>query len=125
MLKHLLLIGLGGGIGSMLRYMVQWSVSRHLHTVFPVGTFVVNITGCFLIGLFYAFAGRGNMMGTEMRFFLITGLCGGYTTFSSFSYENMELIKQSHFLQFGLYSGLSVLTGLMATVAGMALGRQI
>lgn len=125
MLKHLLFIGLGGGLGCILRYIAQWSVSRHFHSVFPMGTFVVNITGCFLIGLFYAFAGRGNMLNTETRFFLITGLCGGYTTFSSFSYENLELLKQSHYLQFGLYSVFSVIMGLVATIAGIAVGKQI
>ncbi|MCO5237709.1 MAG: fluoride efflux transporter CrcB [Chitinophagaceae bacterium] len=125
MLKHILLVGLGGGLGSVLRYLAQWFISRNTQILFPLGTFIVNVTGCFLIGLFYAFASRGNMLSTEMRFFLITGLCGGYTTFSSFSYENLELLKQSHYLQFALYSGSSVLLGLVAAVGGMAFGRQI
>ena len=119
-LTHLFFIGIGGGIGSMLRYAVQWLVSRHTPIVFPAGTFIVNITGCFLIGLFYALAAKGNMLSTELRLFLITGLCGGYTTFSSFSYENIELLKQAHYLQFALYTGLSVVLGLLATVGGMA-----
>lgn len=119
-LKHLFFIGIGGGIGSMLRYAVQWLVSRHTNIIFPAGTFIVNITGCFLIGLFYALAAKGNMLSTEFRLFLITGLCGGYTTFSSFSYENIELLKQAHYLQFALYTGLSVVLGLLATLGGMA-----
>lgn len=104
----------------MLRYAVQWLVSRHTNIIFPAGTFIVNITGCFLIGLFYALAAKGNMLSTEFRLFLITGLCGGYTTFSSFSYENIELLKQAHYLQFALYTGLSVVLGLLATLGGMA-----
>lgn len=123
MLKQLLFIGIGGGIGSVLRYTVQWFMSRHTSMVFPAGTFIVNITGCFLIGLFYALAAKDNILNMEWRLFLITGLCGGYTTFSSFSYENMILLKQGHYLQFSLYAGLSVLLGLLATVGGMAAGK--
>ena len=91
--------------------------------VFPAGTFIVNITGCFLIGLFYALAVKGSILNIEWRLFLITGLCGGYTTFSSFSYENIELLKQGNYLQFSLYTGLSVFAGLLATVGGMAVGK--
>ncbi|HRO45293.1 fluoride efflux transporter CrcB [Agriterribacter sp.] len=123
MLKQLLFIGIGGGIGSILRYTVQWCMSRHTSMVFPAGTFIVNITGCFLIGLFYALAAKDNILNIEWRLFLITGLCGGYTTFSSFSYENLVLLKQGHYLQFSLYAGLSVLLGLLATVGGMAAGK--
>lgn len=123
MLKQLLFIGIGGGIGSILRYTVQWLISRHTTMVFPAGTFIVNITGCFLIGLFYALAVKGSILNIEWRLFLITGLCGGYTTFSSFSYENIELLKQGHYLQFSLYTGLSVFAGLLATVGGMAVGK--
>ncbi|HTN08529.1 fluoride efflux transporter CrcB [Agriterribacter sp.] len=123
MLKQLLFIGIGGGIGSILRYTVQWLLSRHTSMVFPAGTFIANITGCFLIGLFYALAAKDNMLSMEWRLFLITGICGGYTTFSSFSYENMMLLKQGYYLQFLLYAGLSVLLGLLATVGGMAAGK--
>lgn len=123
MFRQLIFIGIGGGIGSMLRYLVQWSVSRHVTMVFPMGTFLVNITGCFLIGLFYALASRNNMLNFEWRLFLITGLCGGYTTFSSFSYENIALLKNGHYLQFLLYTGLSIFAGLLCTIGGMAAGK--
>lgn len=123
MLKQLFFIGIGGGLGSILRYAVQWLLSRNTGIIFPVGTFVVNITGCFLIGLFYAFAARDNMLNMDWRLFLITGLCGGYTTFSSFSYENILLLKQGYYLHFLLYTGLSVLLGLLAVVAGMVTGK--
>ena len=123
MLKQFLFIGIGGGIGSVLRYMIQLAISKHTSMVFPAGTFVVNITGCFLIGLFYALAMKENMLNFEWRLFLITGLCGGYTTFSSFSYENITLLKNGHYLQFSLYTGLSIFAGLICTVAGMAAGK--
>jgi CrcB protein len=123
MLKQFLFIGIGGGIGSVLRYMIQLAISKHTSMVFPAGTFVVNITGCFLIGLFYALAMKENMLNFEWRLFLISGLCGGYTTFSSFSYENITLLKNGHYLQFSLYTGLSIFAGLICTVAGMAAGK--
>lgn len=123
MLKQLIFIGIGGGLGSILRYLVQWLFSRNPGMVFPAGTFIVNITGCFLIGLFYALAAKDNVLNMDWRLFLITGLCGGYTTFSSFSYENMLLLKQGHYLMFLLYTGLSFLLGLLAVIAGIAVGK--
>ncbi len=123
MFKQLLFIGIGGGIGSILRYWIQLAISRHTTMVFPAATFIVNITGCFLIGLFYALASRENMLNLEWRLFLITGLCGGYTTFSSFSYENIELLKNGHYLQFSLYTGLSIFVGLLCTIGGMVAGK--
>ncbi len=123
MFKQLFFIGIGGGIGSVLRYLVQWLIGRNSNTAFPAGTFIVNITGCFLIGLFYSIIVKQNFLSLEWRLFFITGLCGGYTTFSSFSYENIELLKQGNYLHFSLYTGLSVVLGLVATVAGMAAGK--
>lgn len=123
MVRQLFFIGLGGALGSILRYGVQWAAIRYLTRAFPAGTLVVNITGCFFIGLFYAWASRSSLLNLDWRLFLITGLCGGYTTFSSFSYENIMLLKQGQYLSFALYTGLSVLLGLLAAVAGMMLGK--
>lgn len=118
-MKLLLIIGLGGGAGSILRYLMQVAVNKIIPALaFPLGTFIVNITGCFLIGLFYGMAARHSWFSDEWRLLLITGLCGGYTTFSSFSYESMSLVSEGHFLYFGLYIALSVLLGLFATWLG-------
>ena len=123
-MKLLLIIGLGGGAGSILRYLMQVAVNRLIPALaFPLGTFAVNITGCFLIGLFYGLSVKHAWFTDEWRLLLITGLCGGYTTFSSFSYESMGLITEGHFLYFGLYAGLSVLLGLCATWLGYMLLR--
>lgn len=123
-MKLLLIIGLGGGAGSILRYLMQVAVNRLIPALaFPLGTFIVNITGCFLIGLFYGLSVKHAWFTDEWRLLLITGLCGGYTTFSSFSYESMSLITEGHFLYFGLYAGLSVLLGLCATWLGYMLLR--
>ena len=122
-MKSILAIFLGGGIGSVCRYLLGMSITRHLSTAFPAGTFIVNITGCFLIGLLYGIANRHAWLTVEWRLFLITGICGGYTTFSTFSYESISLIRQGNYAYFFLYVVLSVVLGLLATVGGSALIR--
>jgi CrcB protein len=117
--KAILIIWLGGGIGSVLRYLVQLGISKLVTVTFPAGTFLVNITGCFVIGLLYGLSGRYAALTSEWRLFLITGLCGGYTTFSSFSYESISLFRQGNYTYFILYTVLSVLIGLFSTIGGM------
>lgn len=121
MVKSILIIWLGGGIGSVLRYLVQVGINKLVTVTFPAGTFIVNITGCFIIGLLYAVANKYLAFTAEWRLFLITGLCGGYTTFSSFSYEGISLFKQGNFTYFFLYVILSVVVGLFATIAGLSI----
>jgi len=121
--KSILVIFLGGGIGSVCRYLAGLSVTRLFPTAFPAGTFVVNITGCFLIGLLYGIGIRHSWFSVDWRLFLITGICGGYTTFSSFSNEAVLLIRAGNYLYFLLYVTLSVVVGLLATVGGTALAR--
>jgi fluoride exporter len=122
-IRIILLIGLGGGIGSIGRYLVQVLITRHFPGSFPLGTFLVNITGCFIIGLLFGLAARHSSLTVEWRLFLITGICGGYTTFSSFSYESIMLFRQGNYLYFLMYVLFSVLLGLLATVGGAALAR--
>ena len=118
-MKAILIIWLGGGIGSVLRYLVQLGISKLVTVTFPTGTFLVNITGCFVIGLLYGLSGRYAALTSEWRLFLITGLCGGYTTFSSFSYESISLLRQGNYTYFILYTVLSVVIGLFSTIGGM------
>lgn len=120
-MKLVFIIGLGGGVGSMLRYLAQVFVSRHFPVAFPWGTFLVNCSGCFLIGVLYALSAKYAWMTVEWRMLLITGLCGGYTTFSSYSYESISLFKQGAYSYFFLYTLLSVVLGLLATVGGAAI----
>jgi CrcB protein len=117
--KAILIIWLGGGIGSVFRYLVQLGINKLVTVTFPAGTFLVNITGCFVIGLLYGLSGRYAALTSEWRLFLITGLCGGYTTFSSFSYESISLFRQGNYTYFILYTVLSVLIGLFSTIGGM------
>lgn len=115
MLKAFTLVGLGGAIGSIGRYIAgQYIQSRFLSSGFPYGTFIVNITGCFLIGLIYGFAGKTDIL-SEWRLFLVTGICGGYTTFSAFSYESIALLRSGDVLHFCTYVAGSVILGLIAT----------
>ena len=118
-MKAILIIWLGGGIGSVFRYLVQLGINKLVTVTFPAGTFLVNITGCFVIGLLYGLSGRYAALTSEWRLFLITGLCGGYTTFSSFSYESISLFRQGNYTYFILYTVLSVLIGLFSTIGGM------
>jgi CrcB protein len=120
-MRSLLFVGIGGGIGSILRYAISLFVGRHVPIAFPLGTFLVNISGCFLIGVFYSLATKYTGFNPEWRLFLITGICGGYTTFSTFSYDGLILLRQGSNLYFMLYVLGSVVFGLLATFAGAAI----
>ena len=118
-MKTVIFVGIGGGLGSILRYLV----GRHVPIHFPLGTFLVNISGCFLIGIFYSLAERHTGISPEWRLFLVTGICGGYTTFSTYSYDGLILLKQGAGFPFMLYMLGTVVLGLLATFAGAALFR--
>lgn len=114
MLKTITLVGIGGAIGSILRYLASTFIHNKFLTTFPLGTFVINITGCFLIGVVYAFAEK-NSISPEWRFFLATGICGGYTTFSTFSLESFSLMRDGHIFYACTYIAGSVMLGILAT----------
>lgn len=116
MLKAITLIGLGGAIGSIARYLItNLAEARFAPSTFPYGTLLVNVTGCFAIGLIYALSGKLNLS-PEWRGFLATGICGGYTTFSAFSYQSISLMREGHTVQFFTYIFTSVFIGLVATL---------
>lgn len=120
MFKTLLIIGLGGGLGSMARYLVQFAAAKSLLGAFPFGTFIVNIAGSLLIGIVFGLSDRVTGISPEWRIFLATGFCGGFTTFS---YENLALLRDGNYLYFMLYSLLSLILGLGATLLGMVITR--
>lgn len=123
MIKNILLVGLGGGIGSMLRYLSQRMADKVYPIHFPWGTFAVNIIGCFLIGIFWGISFKSFESNENWKVFLMTGLCGGFTTFSAFTLEGIGLLKEQKMALFFLYIAGSVLVGLAATYLGMKLSR--
>lgn len=124
MSKILICIFLGGGTGSVLRYCAQMALhERIVPYTFPWATFTVNIFGSFLIGLFYALSARFNLS-TETRMLLTTGLCGGFTTFSTFSNDGLLMIKQGFYGMSILYALLSIVLGIAAVFAGGAFGHM-
>lgn len=118
MVKSILIAGLGGFIGTTLRFLVSRYFQFHYFSVFPWGSFSVNIIGSFFIGIFYGISEKGNFMSPEWRIFLTVGLCGGFTTYSSLSNDAFLLLQSKEFLRFATYSGLSFFLGLFAVFFG-------
>lgn len=122
--RSIFLVGIGGFVGSVLRYLVSLAFAGWLGSPFPFATFAVNIMGCFLMGLLYGVSERAGVLGPEMRALLMAGLCGGFTTFSAFSVESVALLESRHFFELAAYIGLSVILGVAATYAAIALVRS-
>ncbi|HEY3369493.1 MAG TPA: fluoride efflux transporter CrcB [Prolixibacteraceae bacterium] len=118
MLKSILIIGLGGFIGTVARFLISRYFQMTVSSVFPWGTFIVNIVGCLLIGLIYGISEKGDVLSPDVRLFLTVGICGGFTTFSTFSNDSFLLMRDQEWLRFALYTSLSVFAGLMAVFAG-------
>jgi CrcB protein len=118
MLKQLLLIGMGGFIGSVARFLVSKLNTRIDWLSIPIGTLTVNVLGSLLIGFLIGISEKSPVLTVEWRMFLMVGLCGGFTTFSSFSGENLMLLRNGQFLPLFLYTGLSILLGFTAVYLG-------
>ena len=123
MIKSYLIVGLGGAAGSMLRYAVQKLFSIQHAAAFPTATLLVNISGCFLIGLLAGIVSRSLAWNEEMKLLLMTGFCGGFTTFSAFTLEGIGLLKESKTFFFIIYLTASVVGGLLATFIGIRIAK--
>jgi CrcB protein len=125
MIKQVLLVALGGGAGSALRYLASCWVGRHVSCAFPLGTLAVNVSGCLLIGLLAGLSARGGWPGEEARLLLVAGFCGGYTTFSAFSIESVSLLEGGHHLALAAYALSSVVAGAGAAWLGVLAARHL
>jgi CrcB protein len=123
MIKNFLIVGLGGASGSMLRYAVQKIFQVQTAAAFPTGTLLVNIAGCFLIGILWSLVSRSLTWNDEMKLLLMTGFCGGFTTFSAFTLEGIGLLKENKAALFFIYLTASVVGGLLATFIGIRIAK--
>jgi CrcB protein len=121
MFNNVLLVGIGGAAGSIGRYLCQRWINESYQHDFPLSTFLINITGCLLIGILYALGEKANVLSQPTRLLLITGFCGGFTTFSTFAFENTELLRTGDHGYFLLYTLGSVAVGIIAVYLGSLL----
>ena len=118
MSKNIILVLLGGGIGSVIRYLISYFFNKYQTTFFPWPTFIANSLGCFLIGLFFAYTLKNNVQSETLKLLLITGFCGGFTTFSTFSLDNLQLIQNQNYPLAITYTISSLLIGTIAVFLG-------
>lgn len=123
--RNLIIVGLGGGLGSMARYGVGIFCSNYFPQIFPYGTFLVNVLGCLLMGFFYGILAKHSVLQNDLQLFLLVGICGGFTTFSSFSLENLQMLQNSNYNGFFLYTLGSILLGILAVWGGLTLTKLI
>lgn len=120
--RFVILVGIGGLMGSIARYAAASFLTKLIPSAFPFGTFAVNILGCLIVGVIFGLSEKFDWL-PEWRLFLATGFCGGFTTFSSFAYENIVLLQDKDYLTFASYSILSFVLGLTATFIGLSLTK--
>lgn len=121
-MKQVVMVFLGGGLGSVLRY----GISKYLNPYFPsfyLGTFLVNCIGCLLIGLILGYAAKNSFLNESQSLLLATGFCGGFTTFSTFAFENHTLLKNGDYISFLTYTAASIILGIAAVLAGLWLSK--
>lgn len=121
MIKTIILVGLGGAIGSILRYLSGWFASKYFQGSFPISTLIINILGSLLIGVFIGVLAKYYPENHPLKFLLIIGFCGGFTTFSSFAVENYNLLQNGN--QFSAY--IYIIVSVILTITAVGIGNYL
>ncbi len=124
MFRTIIIVGTGGFIGSVMRYLLQVFIENKLLSTFPLATMIANIIGSFIIGVVFALAEK-SLMNSDWRIFMSVGICGGFTTFSAFAFNNFNMIKEHTWNQLFLNIGGTMILGILAVYLGIILVREI
>lgn len=122
MIRNILLVAVGGALGSVARYLLSAIIQEQAQSNFPWGTMTVNVLGCFVIGLVTALAAGHGIISPSLKLILTTGFCGGFTTFSTFMNETVTLSNGGNSIMALLYLAISILLGFIAAILGIQLG---
>lgn len=117
-MKMFFIVGSGSFLGGGFRYLIQKQLTDSIQSSFPYSTLLINITGCFFLGFLLGISNKYDFLSPETRLFLTTGLCGGFTTFSTFSNDSLMLLRDANYSYFFLYVILSVVVGIICTFLG-------
>lgn len=123
MIKNLFLVAIGGASGSVLRYLIHCLVSKKTFSTFPYQTFIVNIIGCLIIGILVGYLAKNQSQNETLKLLLITGFCGGFTTFSAFGLENINMIQNQNYQLAFIYTSLSLVLGILAVSLGIFISK--
>lgn len=123
-MKSILIVFIGGGLGSIFRYLINLLI-KNPEGQFPINTFLVNMIGSFLIGLIFGYLNENNYINNNIVLFLVIGFCGGLTTFSSFTHDSYELISFGNFFSLIIYNFLSILIGVALVYFGLWLSKSV